>query len=497
MSKFIAIWLVPLLGAGCGGVVGKGSLQVSPDEIKNNGPSLNGVQPDEIKNNGPAMQATGVDLSLAGRLTLIPPVGGTGDLSEANQTPLPAALSGSTLYAASGGAPLSTNGLVIPATFFDGTTQVNGQAYIEGEPWADATDGSIKYYNVREHYVALDGSDVWAYLCGTTSRTILIGGQLRTITTPVPATAVAGQWDYHQGSYTVNGATVPGGSKVIEMIDSRSSHLITFACMNGAIGKCVGMGYAPWESAPSECAGSQLLGNYRCLNTSKEMMHEACVRMVRADYCGDGVAHTLDGTSIDYWDPDRIMNETPYGASDTANTVPYGHEAEWTPKGARCLSQLLMTRVAGGHYNGTRLDGISIQQYLTTYCPNRWQYDNDNSSPFSWTDEDCFGTDSTFNFSNVSWSKLANGNSLITMDMHDRVWLRNKSVCVDDSYDHTATSAPSVCNVSTGKCTPSPNYSPWPSNYNQDRYLPKWCKTCLVDRSLPYAGTCGVAETYD
>ena len=30
--------------------------------------------------------------------------------------------------------------------------------------------------------------------------------------------------------------------------------------------------------------------------------HQACTRMARADYCGDGTSHTQDGTWIEYYD---------------------------------------------------------------------------------------------------------------------------------------------------------------------------------------------------
>jgi hypothetical protein len=59
-------------------------------------------------------------------------------------------------------------------------------------------------------------------------------------------------------------------------------------CTSGAKGKCVRFGYHPWAKA----SDGRPLRDY----------YNACVRLVRADYCGDGRAWTRDGTLIDLWD---------------------------------------------------------------------------------------------------------------------------------------------------------------------------------------------------
>jgi hypothetical protein len=53
--------------------------------------------------------------------------------------------------------------------------------------------------------------------------------------------------------------------------------LVTLACRDAAVGKCAEWGYYPW-----------LMPEY----------HQACTRMIRADYCGDGNSHTVDGVLI-------------------------------------------------------------------------------------------------------------------------------------------------------------------------------------------------------
>lgn len=82
------------------------------------------------------------------------------------------------------------------------------------------------------------------------------------------------------------------------------------ACISGAVGKAVEWGYRPWELGVDD--------------------FEAVVRVIRADYCGDGVSWTKPGTSIQLADVWEIHGfEAPIGAT----------EALWGRGGAICLSQ--------------------------------------------------------------------------------------------------------------------------------------------------------------
>lgn len=96
----------------------------------------------------------------------------------------------------------------------------------------------------------------------------------------------------------------------------------TFACVNAALGKCVRWGYRPWATA-TRCVGTN------CPTVSLKDYHQACTRMVRADYCGNGQPHTLDGTQIDVFD-----NLSPQIQS---RATTWKLEARWTPSGATCL----------------------------------------------------------------------------------------------------------------------------------------------------------------
>ena len=102
--------------------------------------------------------------------------------------------------------------------------------------------------------------------------------------------------------------------------DKTGNHLdngqITFACTNGVLAKCLRLGYKPWQQV-----NGQSLRDY----------HQACTRMLRADYCGNGIAHTQDGTPIDVYDRLNLQQATP-----NSGMV---FEAAWSPEGAVLLNQ--------------------------------------------------------------------------------------------------------------------------------------------------------------
>lgn len=111
---------------------------------------------------------------------------------------------------------------------------------------------------------------------------------------------------------------------------------ITLSCASGAVVKCARWGYPPWAKGPN---GEDLVS-----------LHAACVRMVRADYCGDGEAHTKDGTSIDNYDDLGIQKR---GAADDPS---YVFEAGWSGQGAVCVAH-------------TRWSDLLTLEQLKTRCP--------------------------------------------------------------------------------------------------------------------------------
>jgi len=95
-----------------------------------------------------------------------------------------------------------------------------------------------------------------------------------------------------------------------------SDQYIAMTCTDGAQAKCVRFGYKPWKLSAD---GRSLVPLY-----------ESCVRMTRADYCGDGTATTLDGTQIDMFDD--------HGVWESDHPPGFSFEAGWTPQGAVCVN---------------------------------------------------------------------------------------------------------------------------------------------------------------
>ena len=87
---------------------------------------------------------------------------------------------------------------------------------------------------------------------------------------------------------------------------------ITLTCTSGAEGKCILMGYRPWEESA---------------DVPMRDLHAACIHMVRADYGGDDRATTRDGTIIDVYD--RFGIQLP----DAVDPMPF--EAAWGKDGVR------------------------------------------------------------------------------------------------------------------------------------------------------------------
>ena len=129
---------------------------------------------------------------------------------------------------------------------------------------------------------------------------------------------------------------------------SDDGNWFTFACRGAALAKCVEFGYPQWGEADE---------TYNSVTKTRSLRkwHQACTRMVRADYCGDGTSHTEDGTTIDVWDALDIMTE------DTNYNEPF--EAEWGPNGGDCIDH---TRWEDSATTTPAAD------YIDANCPSRW-----------------------------------------------------------------------------------------------------------------------------
>ncbi|WP_224372613.1 ADYC domain-containing protein [Hyalangium versicolor] len=137
------------------------------------------------------------------------------------------------------------------------------------------------------------------------------------------ALAVAGVWD-------ASGAHKASAGK------------FTFACENGAITKCIRWGYKPWASRDGQSLAD---------------LHQACTRMARADYCGNGRSHTHQDTIIDIYDRLGVLTRTTETSSEW-DPRRAAFEAAWAPDGALCLAK-------------TR-DGRAMSTILQE-CPDRFR----------------------------------------------------------------------------------------------------------------------------
>jgi hypothetical protein len=108
-----------------------------------------------------------------------------------------------------------------------------------------------------------------------------------------------------------------------------SDTAFSITCTGGAQAKCVRFGYRPWEKSPD---GTPLWDH-----------HQACTRMIRADYCGDGVGHTRNGTPIVIYDRKGIQQD---------EAVP----DMWGADGALCVSH-------------TRIPDVLTTEKLAAICP--------------------------------------------------------------------------------------------------------------------------------
>ncbi|HEX8699753.1 MAG TPA: ADYC domain-containing protein [Myxococcaceae bacterium] len=118
---------------------------------------------------------------------------------------------------------------------------------------------------------------------------------------------------------------------------------LTFACENGAITKCIRWGYKPWAATRD--------------GQSLASLHQACTRMARADYCGNGRSHTHEDTTIDMYDRLGVLARTTEASADW-DPRRASFEAAWAPDGATCLAR-------------TR-DGRAVETILKE-CPDRFR----------------------------------------------------------------------------------------------------------------------------
>jgi hypothetical protein len=114
--------------------------------------------------------------------------------------------------------------------------------------------------------------------------------------------------DQDDVAIAVNGYWDDTGAHVI---DGKS---FSFACTKRDVAACLDAGYV---DDPRDSISYALFG--------------ACLRMLRADYCGNGTSYTKDGTFVTIYDNKKI--------AANAQLEPLVFEAAWSAKGAYCMAR--------------------------------------------------------------------------------------------------------------------------------------------------------------
>ncbi len=143
------------------------------------------------------------------------------------------------------------------------------------------------------------------------------------------------RYDPKSGRWRAFCSPGPDGTTLAVALERRAE--LRFSCTSGAAGKCVRIGYRPWASGPD--------------GRSLRPYHEACVRMLRADYCGDGTPHTRPGTRIAWIDRAGLIAEWHERARSDLRI-----EAVWGPEGAVCVDRV-------------RHEDLSSRDNLVARCP--------------------------------------------------------------------------------------------------------------------------------
>ncbi len=184
---------------------------------------------------------------------------------------------------------VSTNGPSTDGVVFDARLSDDSELFlrIDGSERGEGSNADIMYYEVS----ARQGNSEWSELCGQWD-----DGRAKR------AMALPGLWV---------DAPKPGAE-----IWENSETEFTFACEGSSVAKCVELGYKPWS------------GEDKLQGRAMPHYHDACVRMMRADYCGDGQSWTAEGQTIGLWDRRGIQPES---------FPDWTFEAAWSPLGAVCL----------------------------------------------------------------------------------------------------------------------------------------------------------------
>jgi len=246
--------------------------------VGDNGTSVNGISLNGTSVNGTSLNGTSVNgISLNGITLNGTSVNGT----SVNGT----SVNGTSVNGT------SVNGTSVNGTSVNGTS-VNGTDFIGATMTALLSNGGTLTMRIDDitaltgdnadvlgYAVSAQTDDGWVPVCGYEP-----DGSAKL------ALVVPGTWDLSTGAWSDNGTA------------------FSLACRHASVAKCVEFGYKSWLGYSDQ--------------------HHACVRMLRADYCGDGTPHTVNGTLINLYD----------NAGVQADAESWPVDAEWGPDGALCVN---------------------------------------------------------------------------------------------------------------------------------------------------------------
>lgn len=170
----------------------------------------------------------------------------------------------------------------------------------------------------------------------------------------------------------------------------------TFSCRFGAIQKCQEAGYLKNGTARERKSG---VDRIRRLSD----YHAACVKMMRADYCGNAIPHTFEGASVNYYDH-LVGGNQAVTASDGQDG--FYLESEWDADGAHCIN---MTRWMPNTLSSLAMNQSSANpdfEYVRLNCPARFAFPVPLASGGMSVPDRACGASSNWNTS-VGWDQYA------------------------------------------------------------------------------------------
>ena len=271
------------------------------------------------------------------------------------------------------------NGTFLNGTFLNGVrfngVRFNGVRFNGVRFNGTSLEGTPENESITVSDIGFAGADMDAVLGDSSATSVRI---VSISTTDVPG---ALSYEIESGGENVCGSSgakallVPGKWNYLTGGLSEDADHFTVACRGAAIAKCAEWGYRDLDNWSETNGGNThtVAGTY---------FHEACTRMVRADYCGDGHAHTATGTLIDVYDTAGIQEES----------TSLALEAEWSASGATCVKHVRWTSAADGN----------VETYIKSHCGSAWAGPDDATANAA-----CGSSSSTYHTANGYSSPLA------------------------------------------------------------------------------------------